>query len=214
MRRHPSCLDGQLAAGPPLLFPAIKQLLRARALEKESAATSYLLGGSQGKEYAEPAWHIDIWLTVVWVAFLAVYLGTLIKRKEPHIYVANWFFGAFILAVALLHVVNSAAIPAGFMKSYSAYAGVQDAMVQWWYGHNAVAFFLTTPILGIMYYFVPKQEERPVSAQVTPLNLLKKLRKKVYLKVIKWLGQDKPIKKSAQVLRRSSHLALPLLWYF
>ena len=120
------------------------------------------LGYTQGKEYAELEWPIDILITLVWVAFAVVFFGTIGTRKVRHIYVANWFFGAFILAVALLHLVNSAAIPAGWMKSYSAYAGVQDAMVQWWYGHNAVGFFLTAGFLGMMYYFIPKQAERPV----------------------------------------------------
>jgi len=120
------------------------------------------LGYTQGKEYAELEWPIDLLIAVVWVSYAIVFFGTIAKRKIKHIYVANWFFGAFILAVALLHIVNSMAIPVGFMKSYSAYAGVQDAMVQWWYGHNAVGFFLTAGFLGIMYYFVPKQVERPV----------------------------------------------------
>ena len=127
-----------------------------------SAAISLPMGYTQGKEYAELEWPIDILITLVWVAYAIVFFGTVGRRKVRHIYVANWFFGAFILAVALLHVVNSAAIPAGFMKSYSAYAGVQDAMVQWWYGHNAVGFFLTAGFLGMMYYYIPKQAERPV----------------------------------------------------
>ena len=127
-----------------------------------AAAISLPLGYTQGKEYAELEWPIDILITLVWVAYAIVFFGTVGRRKVRHIYVANWFFGAFILAVALLHVVNSAAIPAGFMKSYSAYAGVQDAMVQWWYGHNAVGFFLTAGFLGMMYYYIPKQAERPV----------------------------------------------------
>jgi cytochrome c oxidase cbb3-type subunit I len=127
-----------------------------------SAAISLPLGYTQAKEYAELEWPIDILIAVVWVAYAVVFFGTIAKRKVKHIYVANWFFGAFILAVALLHIVNSAASPASFMKSYSAYAGVQDAMVQWWYGHNAVGFFLTAGFLGIMYYFVPKQANRPV----------------------------------------------------
>jgi cytochrome c oxidase cbb3-type subunit 1 len=114
-----------------------------------------------GKEYAELEWPIDILITLVWVSYAIVFFGTIGTRKVKHIYVANWFFGAFILAVALLHLVNSAAIPAGMMKSYSAYAGVQDAMVQWWYGHNAVGFFLTAGFLGMMYYFIPKQAGRP-----------------------------------------------------
>lgn len=127
-----------------------------------AAAISLPLGYTQGKEYAELEWPIDILIAVVWVSYAIVFFGTIAKRKIKHIYVANWFFGAFILAVALLHIVNGIAIPVGFMKSYSAYAGVQDAMVQWWYGHNAVGFFLTAGFLGIMYYFVPKQAERPV----------------------------------------------------
>jgi len=127
-----------------------------------AAAISLPLGYTSGKEYAELEWPIDILITLVWVSYAVVFFGTLFTRKVRHIYVANWFFGAFILTVALLHVVNSAAIPAGPMKSYSAYAGVQDAMVQWWYGHNAVGFFLTAGFLGMMYYFVPKQIGRPV----------------------------------------------------
>ena len=127
-----------------------------------AAAISLPLGYSQSKEYAELEWPIDILIAVVWVCYAIVFFGTIARRKVKHIYVANWFFGAFILTVALLHIVNSAAIPAGYMKSYSAYAGVQDAMVQWWYGHNAVGFFLTAGFLGIMYYFVPKQANRPV----------------------------------------------------
>jgi cytochrome c oxidase cbb3-type subunit 1 len=114
------------------------------------------------KEYAELEWPIDILIAVVWVAYAINFLGTIAIRKVSHIYVANWFFGAFILTVALLHIVNSAELPVTLFKSYSAYAGVQDAMVQWWYGHNAVGFFLTAGFLGIMYYFIPKQAERPV----------------------------------------------------
>ncbi|GMG84654.1 cytochrome-c oxidase, cbb3-type subunit I [Paralimibaculum aggregatum] len=127
-------------------------------------ATSYLLGGSQSREYAELAWHIDIWLTVVWVAYLAVFMGTLFNRKERHIYVANWFYLSFIVTVAMLHVVNNLAWPVSVWgsESYSLFSGVQDAMTQWWYGHNAVGFFLTAGFLGMMYYFVPKQAERPV----------------------------------------------------
>ena len=126
------------------------------------AAITLPLGITSSKEYAELEWPIDILITVVWVCYAIVFFGTIAKRKVKHIYVANWFFGAFIITVALLHIVNSAAIPAGLLKSYSAYAGVQDAMVQWWYGHNAVGFFLTAGFLGIMYYFVPKQANRPV----------------------------------------------------
>lgn len=127
-----------------------------------AAAISLPMGYTTGKEYAELEWPIDILITLVWVSFAIVFFGTIAKRKVKHIYVANWFFGAFILTVAVLHLVNSAEIPAGWMKSYSVYAGVQDAMVQWWYGHNAVGFFLTAGFLGMMYYFVPKQAERPV----------------------------------------------------
>jgi len=128
------------------------------------AATGYLMGISQGKEYAEPEWYVDLWLTIVWVAYLVAFAGTLIKRKEPHIYVANWFFLAFILTIAMLHIVNNLAVPVSVTsaKSYIVWSGVQDAMTQWWYGHNAVGFFLTAGFLGMMYYFVPKQAERPV----------------------------------------------------
>ncbi len=127
-----------------------------------SAAVTLPLGITTSKEYAELEWPIDILITVVWVAYAVVFFGTMVIRKVQHIYVANWFFGAFILTIALLHVVNSAALPVSMWKSYSAYAGVQDAMVQWWYGHNAVGFFLTAGFLGIMYYFIPKQVERPI----------------------------------------------------
>jgi cytochrome c oxidase cbb3-type subunit 1 len=127
-----------------------------------SAAITLPLGITTSKEYAELEWPIDILITLVWVSYAVVFFGTLIKRKIPHIYVANWFYGAFIITVAVLHVFNSAAIPVSLFKSYSAYAGVQDAMIQWWYGHNAVGFFLTAGFLGMMYYFVPKQAQRPV----------------------------------------------------
>ncbi|NSL55579.1 MULTISPECIES: cytochrome-c oxidase, cbb3-type subunit I [Uliginosibacterium] len=126
------------------------------------AAITLPLGMTSGKEYAELEWPIDILIAIVWVSYAVVFFGTIAKRKTPHIYVANWFYGAFILAVALLHIVNSAAVPVSLFKSYSAYAGVQDAMIQWWYGHNAVGFFLTAGFLGMMYYFVPKQAGRPV----------------------------------------------------
>ncbi|WP_300574604.1 cytochrome-c oxidase, cbb3-type subunit I [Phenylobacterium sp.] len=128
------------------------------------AATGYLAGITQSREYAEPEWYVDLWLTVVWVAYLLVFLGTLWKRKEPHIYVANWFYLAFIVTIALLHVINNLAMPVGALhhRSYSLFAGVQDALTQWWYGHNAVGFFLTAGFLGMMYYFVPKRAERPV----------------------------------------------------
>ena len=126
------------------------------------AAITLPLGMTSGKEYAELEWPIDILIAVVWVAYAIVFFGTILKRKTPHIYVANWFYGAFILTIAVLHIVNSAALPVSLTKSYSAYAGTIDAMVQWWYGHNAVGFFLTAGFLGIMYYFVPKQVGRPI----------------------------------------------------
>ncbi len=127
-----------------------------------AAALTLPAGITTSHEYAELEWPIDILITLVWVSYAVVFFGTLAKRKVPHIYVANWFFGAFILTVALLHVVNSAEIPVSFWKSYYVYSGAQDAMVQWWYGHNAVGFFLTAGFLGIMYYFVPKQAGRPI----------------------------------------------------
>ncbi len=128
------------------------------------AATGYLLGITEGREYAEPEWYVDLWLTIVWVAYLVVFLGTILKREEPHIYVANWFYLSFIVTVAMLHVVNNLSMPVSLLgtKSYSAFSGVQDALTQWWYGHNAVGFFLTAGFLGMMYYFVPKQANRPV----------------------------------------------------
>jgi len=128
------------------------------------AALSLPLGFTTGKEYAELEWPIDIMIAVVWVAYAIVFFGTIAIRKVSHIYVSNWFYGSMIIAVALLHIVNSAEIPVSFttLKSYSMYAGVQDAMIQWWYGHNAVGFFLTAGFLGMMYYFVPKQADRPV----------------------------------------------------
>jgi cytochrome c oxidase cbb3-type subunit 1 len=128
------------------------------------AASGYVMGITQSREYAEPEWYVDLWLTIVWVAYLLVFLGTIWKRREPHIYVANWFYLAFIVTIALLHLVNNAAVPVGLLetKSYSAFSGVQDALIQWWYGHNAVGFFLTAGFLGMMYYFVPKRVERPV----------------------------------------------------
>ena len=128
------------------------------------AATGYVLGVTQSREYAEPEWYVDLWLTIVWVAYLVVFVATLLRRNEPHIYVANWFYLAFIVTVAMLHVVNNLAIPVSFLgsRSYSAFAGVQDALTQWWYGHNAVGFFLTAGFLAMMYYFVPKQAERPI----------------------------------------------------
>jgi cytochrome c oxidase cbb3-type subunit I len=126
------------------------------------AAISFPLGITQSKEYAELEWPIDILIAVVWVSYGIVFVGTLMKRKTPHIYVANWFYLAFIITVAVLHIGNAMVLPVSLTKSYSVYAGVQDAMVQWWYGHNAVGFFLTAGFLGMMYYFVPKQAGRPV----------------------------------------------------
>ncbi|NEV00382.1 cytochrome-c oxidase, cbb3-type subunit I [Bradyrhizobium uaiense] len=128
------------------------------------AGTGYLLGVTQSKEYAEPEWYADLWLTIVWVTYLLVFLMTLVKRKEPHIFVANWFYLAFIITIAVLHLGNNPALPVSFLgsKSYIAWGGVQDAMFQWWYGHNAVGFFLTAGFLAIMYYFIPKRAERPI----------------------------------------------------
>ena len=127
-------------------------------------ASGYVLGITQGKEYAEPEWYVDLLITAVWVAYLVVFAGTLMKRREPHIYVANWFYLSFIVTVAMLHIANNAAVPVSLfgVKSYIVAAGVRDAMTQWWYGHNAVGFFLTAAFLGMMYYFVPKQAERPI----------------------------------------------------
>lgn len=128
------------------------------------AATGYLMGVTEAREYAEPEWYVDLWLTIVWVAYLVVFTGTIVKRREPHIYVANWFYLGFIVTIAMLHLVNNLSMPASIFgsKSYAAFAGVQDALTQWWYGHNAVGFFLTAGFLAMMYYFVPKQAERPV----------------------------------------------------
>jgi cytochrome c oxidase cbb3-type subunit 1 len=126
------------------------------------AAITLPLGITSSKEYAELEWPIDILITVVWVAYAIVFFGTIIKRKVRHIYVANWFYAAFIITIAMLHIFNNLEIPVSWTKSYSVYAGVQDAMVQWWYGHNAVGFFLTAGFLGMMYYFIPKQAGRPV----------------------------------------------------
>ena len=128
------------------------------------AGTGYLLGITQSKEYAEPEWYADLWLTIVWVVYLLVFLGTIWKRKEPHIFVANWFYLAFIVTIAMLHIVNNLAMPVSIFgsKSYPIFSGVQDALIQWWYGHNAVGFFLTAGFLAIMYYFMPKRAERPI----------------------------------------------------
>jgi cytochrome c oxidase cbb3-type subunit 1 len=128
------------------------------------AVSGYFLGMTQSKEYAEPEWYADIWLVIVWVTYFLIYIRTLARRKEPHIYVANWYYMAFILVVAVLHIVNNLAVPVSLShaKSYSAFSGVQDAMTQWWYGHNAVAFFLTAGFLGMLYYYLPKRAERPI----------------------------------------------------
>ncbi len=126
------------------------------------AAITLPLGLTSSKEYAELEWPIDILITLVWVSYAIVFFGTIVKRRQKHIYVANWFFGAYIITIAVLHIGNSAALPVSMTKSYSAYPGAIDAMVQWWYGHNAVGFFLTAAFLGIMYYVIPKQAGRPV----------------------------------------------------
>ncbi|CAH1651671.1 MULTISPECIES: cytochrome-c oxidase, cbb3-type subunit I [unclassified Chelatococcus] len=128
------------------------------------AASGYFMGLTQSKEYAEPEWYADLWLVIVWVVYFLIYIRTLQRRKEPHIYVANWYYMAFILVVAILHIVNNLAVPVslGHAKSYSLFSGVQDAMTQWWYGHNAVAFFLTAGFLGMMYYYLPKRAGRPI----------------------------------------------------
>ena len=127
-----------------------------------AAAVTLPLGWTQGKEYAELEWPIDILITLVWVAYAVLFFGTIVKRRVSHIYVANWFYGAFILTIAILHIVNNLSFPVAIDKSYPIYSGAVDAMVQWWYGHNAVGFFLTAGFLGMMYYFVPKQAEGPV----------------------------------------------------
>lgn len=127
-----------------------------------AAAISLPLGYTQSKEYAELEWPIDILITLVWVAYAVIFFGTIAKRRVKHIYVANWFYGAYIITIAMLHIVNSLAIPVGAFKSYSIYSGAVDAMVQWWYGHNAVGFLLTAGFLGMMYYYVPKQVQRPI----------------------------------------------------
>lgn len=126
------------------------------------AALTLPMGFTQSKEYAELIWPIDILITVVWVAYAVVFFGTIVKRKMPHIYVANWFFASYIITVAVLHIVNNLAIPVSLTESYPVFSGSVDAMTQWWYGHNAVGFFLTAAFLGMMYYFVPKQADRPV----------------------------------------------------
>ena len=148
-----------------LAFPSLARLVFwGYQLFIVLAATGYVMGITEGREYAEPEWYVDIWLTIVWVAYLIVFGGTILRRSEPHIYVANWFYLSFILTIAMLHIVNNLSMPVSLLgsKSYSAFAGVQDALTQWWYGHNAVGFFLTAGFLAMMYYFVPKQAERPV----------------------------------------------------
>lgn len=128
------------------------------------AVTGYFMGLTQSKEYAEAEWYADLWLVIVWVTYFILYIRTLARRREPHIYVANWYYMAFILVVAILHIVNNLTIPVslGHAKSYTIWAGVQDSMVQWWYGHNAVAFFLTAGFLAMLYYYLPKRAERPI----------------------------------------------------
>ena len=128
------------------------------------AAISYMMGYTQAREYAEMVWPIDLLIAVTWVSYLVVFVMTLVNRSQPHIYVANWFFISFILATALLHIFNNMAVPVSMfsLESYSLHAGVQDAMTQWWYGHNAVGFFLTAAFLGMLYYFIPKHVGRPI----------------------------------------------------
>src|SRR5947209_3785743 len=141
------------------------------------AGTGYLLGVTQSKEYAEPEWYADLWLTIVWVTYLLVFLMTIVKRKEPHIFVANWFYLAFIVTIAVLHLGNNPALPVSVFgsKSYIAWGGVQDAMFQWWYGHNAVGFFLTAGFLAIMYYFIPKRAERQVYSYLMAIKVVNSL---------------------------------------
>ena len=135
------------------------------------AVSGYLMGVTQSKEYAEAGWYADLWLVVVWITYFVLFLRTIARRKEPHIYVANWYYMAFIVVVAILHIVNNIAVPVslGHSWSYPVWFGVQDAMVQWWYGHNAVAFFLTSGFLGMMYYYLPKRAERPIFS-LSPLD--------------------------------------------
>jgi cytochrome c oxidase cbb3-type subunit 1 len=127
-----------------------------------AAAITLPMGLTSTKEYAELEWPIDVLIALIWIAYAFVFFGTIAKRNTSHIYVANWFFGAYIITIAVLHIVNSMAVPVSLFKSYSLFSGTKDAMIQWWYGHNAVGFFLTAAFLGIMYYFVPKQAGRPV----------------------------------------------------
>ncbi len=123
---------------------------------------SYALGYTTSKEYAEMEWPIAVWVTAVWAVYCYVFFGTIAKRTTQHIYVANWFFGAFIIVTAMVHVINHVAVPVSLLKSYSMYSGATDAMIQWWYGHSVVGFILSIGFLGMMYYFVPKQADRPV----------------------------------------------------
>ena len=127
-----------------------------------SAAITYPLGLSQSREYAELIWPIDVAVTLIWVVFAVNFFGTLAIRKVKHIYVAIWFYMSFVITIAVLHIVNNLAVPATLLRSYPIYSGLTDALVQWWYGHNAVGFFLTTPFLGLMYYFLPKAADRPI----------------------------------------------------
>lgn len=147
----------------PLAFPALARFtFWGWQLVIIAAAITLPLGYTTSKEYAELEWPIDLLIAAVWISYAIVFLGTIAQRKTSHIYVANWFFAAFILVIAVLHIVNSAFLPVSLFKSYSMYSGAMDAMIQWWYGHNAVGFFLTAGFLGMMYYFVPKQAGRPV----------------------------------------------------
>ena len=136
----------------------------AYQLQVVNMGLSYVLGFSKGQEYAEGEWHLDIWLAIVWVSYMTIFFGTLLRRKEPHIYVANWFFLAYMTMILILHIGRNLCVPISFFraKSYSLFGGVQDGMIQWWYGHNVVGFFLTAGFLGIMYYFIPKAAGRPV----------------------------------------------------
>ncbi len=171
LRRHGADRHGLPCRAAHLPHPAVRRraarLVRAAGLpvlHRRRPPLGYLFGITQSKEYAEPEWFVDFWLTIVWVAYLIAYLGTVMKREEPHIYVANWFYLAFIITIAMLHIVNNLALPVSITgtKSYGAWSGVQDAMIQWWYGHNAVGFFLTAAFLGMMYYYIPKAANRPV----------------------------------------------------
>jgi len=153
----------QRTCGVPLFAPRLASFtFWGWMLALVLAVITLPLGITQSKEYAELEWPIDLLIAVVWIAYGIVFFGTIVKRKEKHIYVANWFYGAFIITIAVLHIFNNLVVPVSLWKSYPIYAGAVDAMVQWWYGHNAVGFFLTTSFLGMMYYFVPKQAQRPI----------------------------------------------------